>query len=66
MNNFEIYTKNHCWQYDIRLSNREQDLTNSGLTEEDVQDLRISEMTCLNLTKNTLKNMVSVIQQSTA
>jgi hypothetical protein len=43
MNNFETYTKDHCWQYDIRLSNREKDLVNCGLTEDDVKDLRVSD-----------------------
>lgn len=43
MDNFKTYTKDHCWQYDIRLFNREQDLANCGLTEVDVQDLRISD-----------------------
>jgi len=43
MDNFETYTKDHCWQYDIRLSNRESDLADFGLTEADVQDLRVSD-----------------------
>lgn len=37
------YTKEHCWQYDIRLRNRKTDLIESELTEEDVSDLRISD-----------------------
>ena len=60
MNNFEIYTKNHCWQYDIRLSNREQDLTNSGLTEEDVQDLRISDFVFANESKDLVFDEVRI------
>ena len=60
MNNFETYTKNHCWQYDIRLSNREQDLTNSGLTEEDVQDLRISDFVFANESKDLVFDEVRI------
>lgn len=37
------YTENHCWQYDIRLRNREIDLIESGLTEEDVKDLKVGD-----------------------
>jgi hypothetical protein len=37
------YNKDHCWQYDIRLNNREQDLLEASLTEEEVKDLKISD-----------------------
>lgn len=40
---FKTYDKDHCWQYDIRLSNREEDLKAAGLTEADVKDLKISD-----------------------
>ncbi len=38
----ENYNKNHCWQYDIRLNNSEEDLKMFGLTEDDVKTLKIS------------------------
>jgi len=37
------YNKNHCWQYDIRLKNRQDDLNQHNLTEEDVNSLRIMD-----------------------
>ena len=37
------YEKNHCWQYDIRLRNREEDLKAAGLTEEVAKTLRVSD-----------------------
>lgn len=30
------YNETHCWQYDIRLSNRTEDLLKVGLSEEDI------------------------------
>ena len=39
------YEKNHCWQYDIRLRNREEDLKAAGLTEEIANTLRVSHFT---------------------
>ena len=35
----QTYNEEHCWQYDIRLNNRETDLLESELTEEDVSDM---------------------------
>ena len=37
------YNKDHCWQYDIRLRNREDDLQAAGLTEDAAQALRVSD-----------------------
>lgn len=37
------YDKEHCWQYDIRLNNRKEDLYKYNLTEEDVSKLRVSD-----------------------
>ena len=39
------YQEPHCWQYEIRLRNREDDLREAGLTEEDVKDLRVEDFT---------------------
>ena len=41
----KTYDKDHCWQYDIRLKNRKQDLEEANLTEDDVKDLRVSDFT---------------------
>lgn len=37
------YKESHCWQYDIRLRNREQDLLEAGITDEYAQSLRASD-----------------------
>lgn len=37
------YDKEWCYQYDIRIRNRKEDLVLCGLTEEDVKDLKISD-----------------------
>lgn len=39
----EDYNENHCWQYDIRIRNRESDLIESNLTEDDVKDLKVED-----------------------
>ena len=39
----EKYDKDHCWQYDIRLNNYEDDLKMFGLTEEFVNTLTPSD-----------------------
>lgn len=47
---YKEYDKDHCWQYEIRLQNEEQDLVESGLTAEEaslltVDDFRFTEVT---------------------
>jgi len=44
-NRFQNYNKPHCWQYDIRLNNRESDLLECGLTIDIVSNLNISDFT---------------------
>jgi hypothetical protein len=39
-----LYTKDHCWQYDIRLRNAEQDLGDAGLTFEEASDIKVSDL----------------------
>jgi hypothetical protein len=39
------YDKVHCWQYQIRLDNRKQDLLDAGLTEEDAATIKVSDLT---------------------
>jgi hypothetical protein len=38
------YSKPHCWQYDIRLRNREIDLVASGLTEKEVSSITVDDL----------------------
>lgn len=40
---FANYNKNHSWQHEIRLSNKELDLKESGLTEDEVKSLKVSD-----------------------
>lgn len=42
---FKNYDKDHCWQYDIRLQNRQSDLEENGLSEKDVQNLKVTDFT---------------------
>ena len=44
------YTQDHCWQYDIRVRNREADLKAAGLTEETANALRVCDFTFKPLT----------------
>lgn len=38
-----IYDKDHCWQYDIRLNNRKDDLDDANLSEEETSNLTVSD-----------------------
>jgi len=42
---FETYAKDHCWQYDIRVNNFEEDLKLSGLDIKIVKNLRCDDFT---------------------
>ena len=48
---FANYTKSHAWQYDIRLSNREADLKESGLSKEEVEKLTVKDFEFSQFTK---------------
>jgi hypothetical protein len=39
------YNEKHCWQYDIRLNNLTDDLTQAGLTADEVEKLKVSDFT---------------------
>jgi len=39
----EEYVQGHCWQYDIRLKNLQEDLLLNGLTEEITSALKVSD-----------------------
>lgn len=43
LSRIENYNENHCWQYDIRLNNRNEDLEQSGLTEDQVSNLKVGD-----------------------
>lgn len=41
--NIRQYEKDHCWQYDIRLRNLQEDLKDAGITEEKAKTLLVSD-----------------------
>ena len=47
-----LYKKDHCWQYDIRLSNKEKDLLDSNLTEEQASNLSVKDFSYRFVDKN--------------
>ena len=40
---FKNYNKQHCWQYEIKLQNLEEDLKEIGLSKSAAQQLRTSD-----------------------
>lgn len=48
---FKNYNKSHAWQYDIRLSNIEEDLVEAGLTQEEADKLTVSDFELSQFTK---------------
>ncbi len=42
-NRYLTYNKDHCWQYDIRLSNIDKDLEDCNLTLEETKNLKVSD-----------------------
>jgi len=52
------YNETHCWQYDIRQKNIEEDLSLSGLNNEDVETLRVGDFTLQYEEKNVCFNEV--------
>ena len=40
---FKDYNKPHCWQYEIRVQNKPEDLKNANMTEEESRALKISD-----------------------
>jgi hypothetical protein len=50
---YDEYNESHCWQYDIRLKNRQQDLDEHNLTEEYVNNLKVSDFEFRNVVDKT-------------
>jgi len=60
----EEYDKNHCWQYDIRIKNRQEDLNMCGFSEEYVNNLRVKDFDFKCVTdKQEQREMSSFIQR---
>lgn len=63
-NRWDNYDKNHCWQYDIRLKNLEQDLIEANLTPEKANSLRVSDFTFKEITdKKERQNLKKFIER---
>jgi len=45
MERFDNYDKDHCWQYDIRLNNLQEDTVTSGLSTAVITSLRVPDFT---------------------
>ena len=43
------YDKDHCWQYDMRLNNRKEDLKKQNLTEDYVSKLKVGDFVFKNV-----------------
>ena len=41
----DSYTKSHCWQFDIRVKNLDEDLKSANLTVDYISSLRVSDFT---------------------
>lgn len=52
------YKEDHCWQYDIRMSNLEEDMLQANLTLNEIKNLRISDFVFQQEEKNTCFNEV--------
>ncbi len=60
------YNDNVCWQYNIRVNNKRSDLEESGLTENNVKDLRVSDFVFEYIPKTdtqTVKEIKSFIEK---
>ena len=43
MDTVHSYNQSHCWQYEIRLKNLQDDLKQAGISEVEAQNLRVSD-----------------------
>lgn len=61
---FNSYNKDQCWQYDVRINNFEDDLKESGFTEEYVNTLKVSDFTFTNVfNKKEQQNLIKFIKK---
>lgn len=59
---FKDYDKDHCWQYDIRVSNLDDDIKESGLTKSQVENLRIDDFDFSYVDKTDSKQCAEIVQ----
>lgn len=58
-----MYDKDHCWQYDVRIRNKERDLLMTGLDEEEVRNMRISDFSFSHVDKSYFPEIKKFIEE---
>jgi hypothetical protein len=53
----DVYNEDHCWQYDIRQKNAQEDLELSGFSSEEVQSLSVKDFIFQAYDENTKKDI---------
>lgn len=53
------YNEDHCWQYDIRLKNLEQDMISHKITMEEMENMKVSDFEFRPVTGMTGKRMLT-------
>lgn len=56
------YSAAHCWQYEIRLKNLEEDLKAAGLTKEDAEKLRVGDFEFSYFPKTEFQRWMEIVQ----
>lgn len=60
----DTYAEKHCWQYDIRIKNLNDDLNLCGLSEDETKKLKVSDFTFKNVSdKNEQRKLKSFIER---
>lgn len=49
LDRLESYSEEHCWQYDMRLKNLATDLIEANMTQEDANNLTVSDFTYMHI-----------------
>lgn len=62
MDAFRYYNQSHCWQYNIRLKNLEEDLKAIDLSQEDINKLRVSDFEFKYIPKENKKTCLEIKQ----
>jgi hypothetical protein len=56
------YNKSHCWQYQIRLDNREQDLIDADLTSEEAATIKAQDLTFRFVDRSEIETCRRIVQ----
>ena len=58
-----MYDKNHCWQYDVRIRNKERDLLMTGLDEDEVRNMKVSDFSFFHVDKSYFPEIKKFIEE---